>query len=123
MAQEERADPYHFIANPITDDQLKDVDVPWVVSKTTRSLTTPDFVVVAREHLETGFPSWYNTFLAFRLFRKDEQSFTRVKLSFRKYQKVDGKWVRRQNYNLNRIEEARLMLKMIRTYFPELADE
>lgn len=43
-----------------------------------------------------------------------------MKMILRKYQLMRGKWWRRQNYNLNTVQEAQTLVDLIRAYFPEV---
>jgi hypothetical protein len=87
------------------------------------SPSTPQFIEVSRAVTETGVPTWINMLVAFRKYLPHRNALSRIKVSLRKYQFIGGKWSRRQNFNVNSLSEARAVIRTLKVYFPEVADE
>ena len=88
---------------------------------------TPIFVVLESVLIPTGMSSWYNCYIPYRTVMKGRKLVSKVKLSLRKYQLLanhngssDPKWIRRQNYNINHLREARAIYQLLITYFPQV---
>lgn len=83
------------------------------------TVSTPVPIEIARVALPTGIVTWMNLFFAFRL-KSASGKIGPIKLSLRKYQLIRGEWKRRQVFNINSYEEAKIIYDLIRTYFPEV---
>lgn len=64
----------------------------------------------------TGVESWVNVYHVFRGVRKNG-SHTSPKISIRKYQFIHGYWKRRSVYNVNRPQEAMVLMSLLSNWF------
>lgn len=78
-------------------------------------------IEVDRIAFPTRMWTWCNLFFAYRLQNvKNPKSIRNPRVTLAKYQLLKGRWVRRQNYNVNNIEEAQRAVDFIRKWYPDV---